>query len=379
MVDPLLMSLRVLARRIHLIATLGAGLWLALSGLTGSLLVFGDQLDELFHPELYRIAQPAERASMDVVLQNVSEAGGEVMWARLSGSESPVHEVWVDCDRCQRVWVDPSTGLVNGVRSYDGTTRLWLHELHRRMLLGDAGERAVGWAGLFLVGILLSGIALWLPRKRQRAFRLLLSKGWKVATHDLHRMGGLVVAPLLLLSALSGIYFVFHDEIDSVLNRWTDPGAVEASRPALAPGISPDGMIRESERLFRSAEATWFTPASQNRAATVRLRQSFESHPNGRTFVAIDPASGNITGLIDPARASVVSMLINELYPLHIGRSGGIAHRLLLVLIGLTPSMLLVTGLVMWWNRSLRRSWRREIACKNVTSSSGDLQAFERG
>lgn len=352
------MRYRVLFRQIHLIMTLGAGLWLALSGLTGSLLVFGDHLDRWAHPDLYRVEQSGRSLTLDTILRKVEErTGGEVVRMRLAGRDTPVHELWIDCDRCTRVWVDPSTGAINGVRTHDGTVRLMVHELHRRMLLGDAGERAVGVGGIALVVIVVSGLFLWIPRSWGRAFRLQLSKGWKVATHDLHRMGGIVLAPLLVISAISGIYFVFHEAIDQAFQDWIAPGIIAQNElPSITPSASLDELAHQTEELFPAASSTWITPASAESAdVVVRLRQSFEAHPNGRTFIWVDPATGAISKIIDPSLASPVSRLINELYPLHIGRTGGTAHRLLLVLVGLTPSLFLITGLLMWWNRSLRR------------------------
>lgn len=44
---------------------------------------------------------------------------------------------------------------------------------------------------------------------------------------------------------------------------------------------------------------------------------------------------------------------------LHFGTFGGVWSKALWVVLGLAPSVLFVTGSVMWWNRVLSKKWRR--------------------
>jgi uncharacterized iron-regulated membrane protein len=54
------------------------------------------------------------------------------------------------------------------------------------------------------------------------------------------------------------------------------------------------------------------------------------------------------------------------MYPLHFGRFGGhwnttalYGVMVLYVILGIGPFVLMVTGLLMYWNRSLVKKWRR--------------------
>ena len=44
---------------------------------------------------------------------------------------------------------------------------------------------------------------------------------------------------------------------------------------------------------------------------------------------------------------------------LHFGNFGGAPVKVLWVILGLAPSLLSVTGFLMWWNRSLAKKWAR--------------------
>jgi len=51
--------------------------------------------------------------------------------------------------------------------------------------------------------------------------------------------------------------------------------------------------------------------------------------------------------------------LTRDIYPLHFGTFGVDFTRILWIVIGLAPAILYVTGLLMWWNRSILPALRR--------------------
>ena len=309
--------------------SLVAGLWLAASGIAGSLLVFGDALDPLIHPDLYRAGR-GERASLDAVIDAAERAtGGVATRVRLAGDATPVHEVWIDCDDCSRVWVDPSNAAVNGVRSAHGTTRLFLHELHRRILIRGAGDIGALLGGAMLVLLAATGLILgWRGGLRLR----------KMSHYELHRVSGLVLAPLLLIAGGTGIYF-----IQAGLRAPAAPKPVR-----VAPRIDP--LIAAAAHQFPDAVMTWVSLAGPK--VTVRFRQSAEKHPNGRTFVTLDARTGQVVAVTDALAASNATWLVDNLYPLHIGATGGVAHKALLLLVGFSPAFFMVTGLTLYFRRA---------------------------
>lgn len=339
---------------------------MAASGVAGSLLVFGDRLDALVHRELYEVGTPGKSAPLEQVVRAAeAAAAGKALRLRLAGSQTPVHEVWIECDTCQRVWVDPSTAVVRGVRSAHGTTRTFLHEFHRRMFLGKLGERMVGFAGLGLALLTISGVVLAWPRKFRfiTVLKVKLTAGWRRMTYDAHRAVGLIVAPLLLISALTGAYFIFHRVVEMVLVPAAAPTAASRAIVPVGARRSADELFRVAVARFPEAEPTWLTfPTKPDEAFVVRFRQAAEDHPNGRTFVRLDPYRGDIVSVIDAYDSPQVQSMLNNLYPLHIGATGGVAHRVLLVVVGLLPFVFFVSGIALWVTRggsSFRRFSRR--------------------
>lgn len=321
--------MRLLLRRIHLVLSLAAGLWLAASGLSGAALVFGDALDPALHPDLFR-ATGSSRVPIDAVLARAEEAsGGTAVRIRLAGAQTPVHEVWIDCDDCRRAFVDPATGAVNGIRSAHGTTRLFLHELHRRLLFRGPGDIAALCGGVVLLLVSASGILLGL----RGGLRLR-----RASVYEVHRVVGLLAAPFLLIAGSTGIYFI---------QAGLRASAPAPSQPRLARSV--DSLIARAAAEFPHAEPTWVSLAGPR--VTVRFRQAAEAHPNGRTFVGLDARTGDVLSKVDALRVPPGTRFFDNLYPLHIGALGGKAHRTLLVLAGLTPAFFLITGVLLFWRR----------------------------
>ena len=258
---------RLLLRRIHLVVSLVAGLWLAASGLAGAVLVFGDALDRFAHPDLF-VVRGASRVPVDAAVAAAERStGGIATRVRLAGANTPVHEVWIDCDDCRRVFVDPSTARINGIRSAHGTTRTFLHELHRRMFFRGAGDVGAAIGGVALLLLSITGITLgWRGGLRPRL------GGFRRTNYELHRVGGLAVSPLLIIAAATGIYFI-QAGLRASKNVDTTPIRAE---------VQP--LIAMAQSEFPEAEATWVTLTGTN--VVVRFRQPEEKHPNGRTFVA---------------------------------------------------------------------------------------------
>lgn len=96
----------------------------------------------------------------------------------------------------------------------------------------------------------------------------------------------------------------------------------------------------------------------------MRFKQAAELHPNGRSIVYLDPQTWNIIRVEDALRAPLGTRVANLMYPLHVGRLGGVFTRVLLVFVGLVPALLFLTGLLMWRARlvATRRAERSGVA-----------------
>ncbi|WP_164255793.1 PepSY-associated TM helix domain-containing protein, partial [Stenotrophomonas maltophilia] len=85
---------------------------------------------------------------------------------------------------------------------------LWLFDLHHHLFTGDTGETVIGIAGLAAILFVITGTILWWRTRRTFKFRLWPKRLSRPMIVMQHRDLGIVMAPLLLLSAVTGTMMI---------------------------------------------------------------------------------------------------------------------------------------------------------------------------
>ncbi|HEU4586571.1 MAG TPA: PepSY-associated TM helix domain-containing protein [Gemmatimonadaceae bacterium] len=348
-----------------------AGLLLVVIGLSGSALVFRQEIDEALNPELLRVTPAATRVPMQQVLDVAQRAFPDEAPSRIRMPRTPegVVEVWLGRAPSRYVYVDPYRGTLLGARRPTEFLTGWLFYLHTKLLSGDAGERVVGVGALVLAVLSITGLVLWRPRRRskreaQREARVAIASGGRRrSAYDLHRAVGFYSSALLLIASLTGASLVFHEAFEGIIYGLTrtpsKPAIPLAVSPPDRPSLPLDSLLSIAERAQPGGKISYIYPADAPTAAfRVRKRLAPEIHPNGRSYVALDPRTGAVLGVEDGGRAPLGAQVYNALYPLHIGIGGSTAMRVLVLVVGLAPALLAVTGVLQWWRRSARRRRR---------------------
>ena len=205
--------------KIHLWLSLPLGIVLTVVCLSGAVLVFEGEITRALHPELYRVAAPADARPLRPS-QLAGRIGGQMpdslhlVSLQLSArSDEPCMAAFRETGRRQ-LSVDPYTGNVNGWAespAFFGTVR----KLHRWLLdpPPSKGEKSVGKAivgvsTLALVLILVSGLILWIPRSHKalrNRLKVSCTYGRRRFWHDCHVSLGFYATLLLLVMALTGL------------------------------------------------------------------------------------------------------------------------------------------------------------------------------
>jgi uncharacterized iron-regulated membrane protein len=349
---------------VHLWVGLTLGLLAAISGLSGSAMVFGPELEAWLHPRAWHAAphapdaQPVGMQAVADVLRKAHPAS-KLQIIRTPLHANGVYEAWLD-EGTLRVTVDPYSGQI--LSSHHATRSLlgWMYFLHTELFISERGAIIMGWSGIGLFVLSLTGIVVWWPRKgnRRAAF------SWRTRTarrpgYQLHRFAGWLASLFLCIISVSGVALVFPEITTRVLESvFQKPqGEKPTSRAQQrVPDVSLDAAIASAQQALPGARVTRITPPSKaNAPIIVRLRFPEEIHPNGQSNVYIDRHSGRVLRADDARVAARSQRLMNLPYPLHIGRWGGILSRVLHFLLGLVPAVLYVTGLMMWGSRLRRR------------------------
>ena len=264
------------------------------------------------------------------------------------GSGAYVSQAGVTVERWSSAWQRPE---------------LWVFDLHHHLLAGDVGETMTGIAGLAGLFFLITGTILWW-RMRSR-FRLRFwpasMKPGAIVHH--HRDMGALTAPLLLVSLVTGVLMVFPALGGPLLaeTRVHPPKVHSVRVTPSAHDLKP--LFTAAAAMFPGAELRRLQmPRKPGTPVVLRLRQSFEWTPNGRTFVYADPATLTIVAHDDPATRGTAASIREKLYPVHAAKTGGIAWKLAMTVSGIVLTLLGSLAVYGFWRTewNISQSKRRK-------------------
>src|SRR5262249_31543299 len=132
--------------------------------------------------------------------------------------------------------------------------------------------------------------------------------------------------------------------------------------------VAMEQFIRVAEQAQPGTRAVQLNfPQKPGEPITVRTMElSHDWHRIGLNYVYLEPSDARVISSVRFSETNPGTQAILFMYPLHFGRFGGhwsvtafYAVMVLYVIIGAAPLVLMVTGLLMYWNRSLVKKWWR--------------------
>ena len=370
---------RALLRRLHLWLGLTLGLLFALLGVTGSALVFYPQIDALLHPEL-RVEAVGQAPGWSSPVWDEALATVRMRWPdktgpwrfEVTGEASPIPARYYDPpERAGRLfapmmaWLSPDGREVLRRDYWGDYAMTWIYDLHMQLLAEATGKQVVGWSGVAMLVLLVSGLAVWWPKAGWR--KALVFKRDAVPTRrlrDIHKLAGLASLLLLLILVATGVLLALPVERDKALAATLGPVAplpAPDPLPGEGPPVSIARALAAAHRAVPDARLAWIeTPgmAKNGGSGVYRFRVQVPGDPSRRfphSYIFVDPRSAMVLAVHDIRRGNAASAVNDWLHPLHDASIGGLATRLLAVATGLAPLLLFVTGLLHWRRRTRAR------------------------
>lgn len=375
------------------------GLVLALpifvAGLGGAVIAFQQEIDAALNPTFYRIADhgPALTPGYLAARIEAQEPGAEVAFMPLElQTGQPVRTYVLPRAGAQpldfdEVAADPATGDIVGRRLWGKVSLArenivsFIYRLHFSLALDEVGNWIMGIAAMVWLVDAFVGLLLTLPRRQPwwprwgKAWRIKTSAGAHRAMFDLHRAGGLWPWLLLVVVATSSIHMNLPDQVFRPVVAWfaalSPPPQLEAAPVRDLPRrVGWDEALRLAR--VRSAELGWTSPAgwmqwdrdSHAYRVCFCTRDPDAVDVGARHELRIDAHSGVVTVLRQPSTRSAADVFVDLQYPLHTGRLGGFAGRVVVSVLGLAVASLALTGVWLFWRRRAKRVNR-------ATDSSG--------
>ncbi len=252
------------------------------------------------------------------------------------------------------VFVNPYTGGIMGDRQRETALFSRILDLHYALLIGNTGIIIIGIAAFLLMILSITGIVLWSGwRKLISGFKIKWNAHPKRLNFDIHKVTGIITAIFLSAIAFTGFCWNFYDYAEPAIYAATLTAKPPEVKSTLVNGLPMqlDEILRRSQRALPGATNTFINLPKKPDQVFEIYKKVPGDWEDFNSYVKLDQFSGKVLYVQDSRRGGLGDRVLNSFTPLHYGTFGGILTRILYVFVGLSPTILLITGFVMWWHR----------------------------
>ena len=384
--------------------------FLLLTGLTGAVISWDHELDDLLNPHLLKARAAGERQPALDLARRFEESNprARVTFLPLSPEAGDSLALFVEprVDPAtgrqyelgyNQVFIDPASGKELGRREWGAvwpisseTLVSFLYKLHYSLHLPEMwgierwGEWLLGGIALLWTLDCFVGFYLTLPRGRptwerwKRAWQVRTRAGSYKLNFDLHRAGGLWTWLLLFVLAFTAFSLnlygeVFYPVMSKVSQVTPSPFDLRAPRDRhqpIEPAVSFEQVVQkakaEADRRGWSepAGSVFYTP--QFGVYGVQFFHPGDDHGAagvGPARLYYDGSDGRYLGDRQPWKGSAADIFVQAQFPVHSGRILGLPGRILISLMGVVVAALSVTGVLIWSKK------RRAVRKNSITQS----------
>lgn len=380
--------MRKLFAKIHLWLSIPFGIIIAIVCLTGAILVFETEIQEVCHPSRYFVKEvkgdPLTPAALLSSARQQLPDSIQINGIRVSQDPKRTWQVVLPGKKAA-AFINPYTAEITGIDDGQGffmqMMRLhrWLLDSYKRDGSFSLGKAVVGYATLVMAIILISGVVIWYPRNKKalkNRLKIKTKSGWYRFFYDLHVSGGFYATLLLLVLTLTGLTWSFgwyRDAFYTVFGVETTQPQAHTPAPSDSKGKSKErgkgGHSPEREKSNRTeADYTqWATVLAdlqsrypkynsitiQDGSATVSATQY--GNTRGSDRYTFDPANGKITDVQLYKDLPKSGKIRGWVYSVHVGSWGGMTTRILSCLVSFLGAVFALTGYYFWIKKKLRK------------------------
>jgi uncharacterized iron-regulated membrane protein len=347
------------------------GLILIVVGLTGSLLVFHTEIEQLMVTRKFGAVVPQEqRVPADQVLATAKTAIANRPELKISGLVPPKDAIspWQarafgEPEGFAQAFINPYTGKLMGVLDEKSNIMHTVLKLHYALLAGDTGIKIAGIAGLLMFVLGVTGFMLWPGWKNLfSGFRIKWKAHSQRLNFDIHKVAGVVAATFLVFTGFTGFAWNFWEFSEPVIYAVTfSPKTKEPeSKPVEGKNtFALSAILAKSDAALPGTVASWIgLPTAPTETFTI-YRKQLQDTDDFSNAVYLDQYSGEVLKVKNAQQASLGDRVTDSFSPLHYGTFWGLPTRILYVFVGLSPLILLITGLTMYryrkWGKAIRQ------------------------
>jgi sulfite reductase (NADPH) flavoprotein alpha-component len=352
----------------HWLVGITFGVLLAIMGFTGAMMSFQDPILTALNADTRTVDVKGARLAMPTLLEHAqAEAqrlGARVRTVTVPGeAEGAVRVLFLSGPSEVVRYLNPYTGNWQSGGARGEKFFEIIEEVHRGLitdrLAGEyVGRRVIDIAAILLVAMVATGLYLRWPRRftNWRAWFVIDGKlRGRGFLYSMHAVIGTYVLPLLLLSALTGLYFAY-DWYGNILEKLAglSPVAEEQmqGKALMEPDINKVWASFEQATASESLGQVAFRFPKEDEEP-VRIQYLMADGPHATAFntVKIDPSNSQILSHERYAQKQTGARLLASMLSIHKGGYFGLAGTILLMLSSLALPLFMITGWMMYLDR----------------------------
>ncbi|MET7254945.1 PepSY-associated TM helix domain-containing protein [Dyadobacter fermentans] len=372
-------TFKKIASQLHLWLGVSSGLVVFIVALTGSVLVFEEELEPVIYPDFHVVEVPKGQSLLpiDNLRATVANAYPKQRIARIEVEPHADRTIIFGLVKGKKeknvlsVAVNPYTAEITDTRRENESFFHIVLQLHRYLCLKDTGKAITGVATIMFVVIMITGLVLWWPNRKQASQRFIIkwNAKFKRLNWDLHAVFGFYVLPFTFLIALTGLVWSYKWVNSMIFLTFDGKPQQKREAPANVGITYTTGtlakIITETHRLLPHPGRIQFTlPESDSLSITVSKVNGNASISNVVDFLYFDQTDGKLISkrLYDD---ETTGMKVRRLvFPIHTGSIWGWPTKVLALLVALITATLPVTGVVIWVGRKFKK--KEKVVRKNA-------------
>jgi len=380
---------RQLWLQVHLYLGLFVGAVLVVISLSGSLIVFAAQLDAWLNADKMQVDAPNSAAQFRPVEKIIASAKTAIppdgkFANRISFPQQPgdvfeiAYNIPPSLDNYQ-VFVNPYTAEVLGQRlwgtfdpccSWHGPLMAVIYRFHDSFWLGANGSILTGTTALLMLVSLISGMVLWWPSRSRLRSALTIKRRASTErfNYDLHKVSGIYAALVLCILLFTGAYLSlqvpFPAQVKGLVSFFSPltekPKLFESTPIAGQAPIGINQAVSIANQLFPDGVITVvFLPVGDNGVFKVLKHKGNKIMFSSRQqTIVIDAYSGRLLYQTDQSKRTSGDIFNEWQLALHSGEAFGLTGQIIVLITGLAPLVLYVTGIIRWLQKRRVRKFK---------------------
>lgn len=349
----------------HLYLGIIAGLIVAIVGVTGSILVFQDEIDRALNKELFVVMEQQHKIPVEKIVPIVKQKYPDLKLdyiMALDTNANAAYQAFIFKTE-EEFFINPYTGDLSGKRIHESSFVHIVTEIHRTLLIPAAGRYIVGISTLILLILTITGLRLWIPQK-WKLLKSVLTVNFKTSfkrqNYDWHNVLGFYSAPVVALLSLTGVCITFSLLVVPLLFVLSGRSPQGVAQVLGAQSVYTEGAKPLS---LDSVVAIGKIAMPENRVGGIALPTDSVSNyrldlvapglpkSGKREMLIIDQYSGKVMLNSRTDFPNVGNAYLSWVTPIHYGTFGGRPTQIVALIAGLMPLVLFITGFIIWWPR----------------------------